>query len=93
VSSGKPLRFAKFSKPGLEAVAWTADGRRMLVALKAPAILLYDMGAQPAPKLLLPLAEKDIQGVKRGAISLSPDGRYACWGGEPGVVKLWRLPP
>jgi hypothetical protein len=66
----------------------------MLVALKTHQVLVYDMAAKPEPKLLLPaLEERDIQGVRRGAISLSPDGRYACWGGTPGYVKLWRLPP
>jgi WD40 repeat protein len=94
VASGKPLRSVKWEKPGLDAVAWTADARRMLVALKNHQVLVYDMAARPGPKLLLPaLEERDVQHVRRGAISLSPDGRYACWAGTPGYVKLWRLPP
>jgi hypothetical protein len=94
VATGNKLRYARWERPGLDTLAWTADGRRMLVALKSHQVLVYDMAAQPEPKLLLPaLAEKEIKRVLRGAISLSPDGRYACWGGDPGVVKLWRLPP
>jgi hypothetical protein len=94
VATGNKLRFAKWEKPGLDAVAWTADARRMVAALKDHQVLVYDMAARPEPKYLLPpRAEKDVKRVLRGAISLSPDGRYACWGGDPGYVKLWRLPP
>jgi WD40 repeat protein len=83
VDSGTKVRsFPDVS--GIEALAISADGRRVLAGTANPEIHLLDL---ESGRLLA-----TFRGQVATCLAFSPDGGYALSGGRDHTVRLWRLP-
>jgi WD40 repeat protein len=73
-------------------VGWailSLDGKRLLARHADRSACVWDLTSE---KKLCSFSIEKITKAHNMTFAFSPDGRYACMGGIPGWVYLWRLP-
>jgi WD40 repeat protein len=89
VKTGTDVKTVTFKDLGVTGLTLSADDKRVLTANNDDTVRLWDIATgNELCRFFTPGL-----GRPRGkAIAISADGRYACAGGSPGTVYLWRLP-
>ena len=89
VSSGKKVEDLKLGQSPVAAVTLSPDGKRFLAAHVDQQVRLWDAASG---RELRAFPVSNIPKVHHMTLNFSPDGQYACAGGGPGWVYVWRLP-
>jgi WD40 repeat protein/predicted Ser/Thr protein kinase len=91
VKTGAAKKTLDFGDAAVEAAALSADDKRVLTAHTDHTVRLWDV-ATGHELWRVSVPELNIYRSTGRAIAISADGKYACAGGAPGRVYLWRLP-
>jgi WD40 repeat protein len=89
VSSGKKVEELDLGQSPANAVTLSPDGKRFLAAHVDQQVRLWDAASG---RELCSFAAPNVPKVHSMSLNFSADGQYACAGGGPGLVYLWRLP-
>ena len=91
VKTGTKKQTFSLGDGAVEALVLSANGNRVLTAHNDHTIRLWDVGTGNE---LCRLSAPEIASYywRAKPLAISADGKYACAGGAPGRVYLWRLP-
>jgi len=89
VKSAKKVEELDLGKAFAYATTLSPDGKRLLAAHNDGHIRLWDLASRQE---LCSFPVANVNMVHRQSLNFSADGQYACAGGAPGWVYLWRLP-
>ncbi len=90
VSSGTKVKELELGQSPAAAVTLSPDGKRFLAAHVDQHVRLWDAASG---RELCSFPAPNVPKVHHMTLNFSADGQYACAGGAPGWVYLWRLPP
>ncbi len=89
VSSGKKVEELALGQSPAAAITVSPDGKRILAAHVDQHVRLWDAASG---RELCSFSVSNVPKVHHMSLNFSADGHYACAGGAPGWVYLWRLP-
>jgi WD40 repeat protein len=89
VSSGKKVEELALGQSPAAAVTLSPDGKRFLAAHVDQHVRLWDAASG---RELSSFSVSNVPKVHHMSLNFSADGQYACAGGTPGWVYVWRLP-